>query len=396
MSEIYKLTEAKLLGINNVLIKYANAADSTTCFCGSNKLFQNCCKNEPNYWIPDVFVESLIKFVQSQNRQVNRIPFLLGRDNFEDYYLQSHDSCARPNCVSRKTVNSHVYGKRHIEKYLTGNLCKIHNPYKDSVDFFTETHTGTGITYRIFCESCEKLFSHIDDPNHDIALGNNYFLHLLRTQAYQYQYCRWDLALSHQVILGIKGVIEIERNKFTGKSDTEFNLDWFLSNNIRYQFQSQLRNKLWNLYEIEPNSAKTSFFHSRKIRCKDVFFSSGIVNPSHDLRGNVINFKNESGIFYYAVPDDVSHMSVVIGSFDSEYQSMIEQLSVLNDYAFKNYLNHLFTMCSLPLSIVLSDTFKLTKQMILKIQSKKQQIQKTQTQKPSDIESRKIFVKFLK
>ena len=396
MSDIYKLTKDELSRINNVLIKKTNLFDAAPCFCASQKNFLNCCKQEANFWISDIYVRSLIEFVNSQNWHVSKIPFLLGKNSFEDYYLKSHDSCARPCCKNKKTVNSHVYGKKHVEKYLTGNLCKTHNPYKDSVDFFADTNTGKDITYRIFCESCELLFASIDSPVHDAGEESNAFLHLLRTQAYQYQYIRWDLALAHQFILGIKGVVEIERNKSTGEIKTEFNLDWFLANNTRYQYQSQLRDSLWNIYENNQDRIKIPYLHARKIKCKNVFFSSGVINPSHDLNGSEIVFEKDSAIFYYFVPAGHGFMTATIASFDIEYQDMIKQLSSLNDYAFKKYLNHLLSMCSLPLSIVLPDTFEVTNQMILKINKKKNLIKSTQPKKPSDLKSRKIFAEFLK
>ena len=87
MSEIYKLTNIELEDINNVLIKHSKLNDGDPCFCGKQTLFSECCKQKANFWIPDDFVESLVRFTQSQNWKVSKIPFLVGKNNFEDYYL---------------------------------------------------------------------------------------------------------------------------------------------------------------------------------------------------------------------------------------------------------------------------------------------------------------------
>ena len=400
MSEIYKLTSKELLEINKWLIKSAELSDNARCFCGAGTNFSDCCKNKPNFWISDSYVKSLIGFIKSQNWNVTTdkiISFLVGRNGFENYYLKSYDLCARPDCVNSTTRNSHVYGKKHIEKHLKDTNCKINNPYKTNYDYFSSVGIKKEITFRIFCENCDHdIFASIDNPNHDIRSGKNILLHLLRTQAYQYQYTRRDLALSHQFVLGIKGIIETERYKSIGQRDTVLSGDWFIANNIRYQYQSELRNKLWGLYQNKTSSLKIPQVYTREVKTKQVLFASGIVNPSHDLSKNIILFNKEASIFYYIIPNDNLGVSVTIASFDEEYKDMIDQLANVNDYVFKKYFNHLITMSSMPLSIILPDSFKVTNKILSKINEKKLLMQKTQPYKPSDLDSRKIFASFLK
>jgi len=401
MDEIYKFSEKELSDINYVLVEHTKLDDTSPCFCGTRKLFSDCCKTKPNFWISNTYVESLTKFAKSQNWNVTKdkmVSFLVGKNGFEGNYLATHDVCARPDCDNKITCNSHVYGKRHIEKYLEDLKCKIHNPYVLSEDYFSKVGTKREITFRIFCSSCDSsIFSNIDDPDHDIFNDKNIFLHLLRTQSYQYQYVRQDLALSHQLFL-MKFILEEERYKSVERRETDLSreLNSFLICNRRYQIQSELRDKLWSLYKDNEESPKIPFVHSRTLNCDSVFFASGILNPSHDLKKQEIVFQKDSVLFYYVVPSGENNISVTIASFDYEYEVMVEQFASLKDYNFKTYMNHLFSMCSLPLSIILPDSFMVTNQMISKIKKKKKLIQKTQLKKPSDLESRKIRATFLK
>ena len=397
MDEIYKLTDKELSDVNNLLIKHSKISDKDLCFCGSGVYFSDCCEDKPNFWIPDDYVKSLIGFARSKNWKVTDVPFLVGSGSFEDYYIESHDLCARPDCGNKTTCNSHIYGRRHIEKYLEGTVCKIHNPYSISDDYFSEVGTKKEITFKIFCEDCDNnVFSNIDNPDHDINNVKNTFLHLLRTQSYQYQFVRQDLALSHQLILGIKGVVETERNKSIGKMDTIFNLDGFLANNIRYKYQSELRDKLWDLHQTEAVLRKIPHIHTRELDVSQTLFASGIINPSHDLLKNKIIINKEASLFYYTVPSERKKVLVTIASFDDEYGDMIDQFVNATDYAFKKYFNHLFTKCSLPLSIILPDSFEVTNKMISKVEKKNLLRKKSWPKKPSDLDSRMIFARFLK
>ena len=208
----------------------------------------------------------------------------------------------------------------------------------------------------------------MDNPNHDVLNEDNCFFHFLRTQSYQYQATRFELAFSHQFTLWIKGVIETERQKTIGKANTIINLDWFLVNNIRYQYQSRLRDKLWALLGDKIN---IPHIHIRCFPVEKVLFASGIYNPSHNLKGVPIIFKKDASFFYYVIPKDSQSICVTIASFDNEYKEMIEQLANLNDHDFKKYLNHLISFCSLPLNLILQDSHDVTNQMIDKIKKRK-------------------------
>lgn len=394
MNEVYKLTDKELSDINNLLIKKTNIFDTSLCFCGSNKNFSDCCETESNSWSAKTdFSKELVKFLNSKdwNDITNEdIVFLLPK--FQKYYLGSLDTCSRPRCTNKPTVNSHVYGRKHIEKYLLNNKCKIHNPYSRESDNFETSDTGKQITYRIFCDKCEQLFKEVDNPDHDVLEVYNGFLHLLRTQSYQYQASRFELSFSHQFTLWIKGVIETERQKATGKVGAVIDLDWFLENNIRYQYQARLRDKLWTFFE---NKTNISHIHTRCFLVEKILFASGIYNPSHDLSGAPIVFKEDASLFYYVIPKDPKSICVTIASFENEYKEMIGQLTNSNDYAFKKYLNHLLSFCSLPLNLILQDSHDVTNQMIDKIKKKKALVLKCNPKKPSDLESRKIFAKFI-
>ncbi|MFA5997555.1 MAG: hypothetical protein WC791_03655 [Candidatus Paceibacterota bacterium] len=394
MSEIYKLNDKELSDINNILISKTNISDSSHCFCGSNKEFSDCCKTEPNSWsIKTSFDKELVDFLKSKDwNKVDNQDILFLLPKFKKYYLESFDMCARPGCSNKTTVNSHVYGKKHVEKYLTNNKCKIPNINSSETEYFNVVDTGKPITYRIFCNTCEQLFENIDNPEHDILDDQNAFLHILRTQSYQYQYCRFDLAFAHQFILYIKGVLETERHKNTGRANTVINLDWFLANNIRYQHQAKLRDKLWVHFGKKVN---IPHIHSRCFSVEKVVFACGIYNPSHNLRGVPIIYKEDASFFYYLIPKDAKSIYVTIASFDDEYKEMIKQLANINEYDFKKYLNHLLSFCGLPLNLILQDTHKITDQMINKINKKKALTLKNNPKKPSDLESRKVFAKFI-
>lgn len=139
------------------------------------------------------------------------------------------------------------------------------------------------------------------------------------------------------------------------------------------------------------------YLYKRVVNTKnEVFFASGIANPSHDLEKNKILFNDEASLFYFVVPESRDTLVVIIGSFDEEYRNMVNQFESLNDYVFKSYINHLCTTLSLPLSMILSASYEPTQSTLKVFNNKIQSVLKTLPLKSSDLESRKIFVKFIK
>lgn len=393
MNEIYKLTGKELMDINNILINKTSISDSSPCYCGNNKKFSNCCKIKSNHWSANTnFNNKVVDFLKSKNwNHITKQEILFLLPEFQKYYLESLYMCSRPGCTNKPTINSHVYGKKHIEKYLLTSQCKIHNSYSNSINYFDKTNTGKPITYRIFCKKCEQLFKDIDNQDHDIINEYNCFLHFLRTQSYQYQITRFDLAFAHQFILSTKAIIEIERQKTIGKTDITIDCDWFLKNNIRYQHQTILRDKFWNILENNIEKNKIPYIYTRCFPVKKVLFASGIYNPSHDLNGVKIIFKENASFFYFVIPKNTRSICMAIASFDKEYQEMIKQVANLNDYDFKKYINHLISFCSLPLNLILQDSYNVTNQMIDKIKKKEALTLKD----PNDLDSREIFARFI-
>ncbi len=182
MTDFYTLSSKELADINAILVRKTEVSKDSSCFCVSGKKFSSCCRSSPNFWLTDKFKDTLLGFIKSKNWVVDEESVSFIFPTFEKLYLDRLDLCARPNCGSKTTINSHVYGKKHIQGYLNGIKCRIHNPYSTSRNFFNETHTGRELTYRIFCKKCDsELFRNIDNPRQNTKNENNQFLHLLRT-----------------------------------------------------------------------------------------------------------------------------------------------------------------------------------------------------------------------
>lgn len=202
--------------ISSQFIKKSKVLDQSVCFCGSEKNFLSCCKVKVSAWIPNEYKESVLGLVANRRYHVNKDDIAFIPKQFAKRFFEKWSSCTNPYCENKVTVDSHIYGQKHIEKYLEGSKCKIRNFYDRTDSFFTECNTGKQITYKLFCESCEQLFQNIDQPDHFVFENNNVLLHLLRTQAYQYQFVRMDLALNHQFHLVLQEPLEINRNNFNG------------------------------------------------------------------------------------------------------------------------------------------------------------------------------------
>lgn len=380
--------------INNQFIDKSGVLENSLCFCGSEEAFLSCCKAKVNTWIPDEYKKNFLGLAANKDYNVNKndIAFILKL--FEKHFFDKWDSCTNPYCCSKKTIDSHIFGRKHTEKYLVGSKCNIRNFYNKSKGHFVEVDTGKSITYKLFCKSCEQLFNKIDKPDHFVFADNNALLHILRTQAYQYQFARMDLAFNHQFHLALQVPLEIDRKNFSGNSQAVIDLNPFIACYRRYVYQSSLRDKLWDFYN---RSVDIPYLYKRVVRTKnDIFFASGIANPSHDLEKNKILFKNEASLFYFVVPESLDKLSVIIGSFDEEYKDMINQFESLNDFVFKSYINHLCTSMHLPLSAVFSSSFVPTKSILEASTDKIQLDFEVRPLKSSDLESRKIFAKFIK
>jgi hypothetical protein len=380
--------------INNQFIDKSGVVENSLCFCGSEEVFLSCCKIKVNTWISDEYKKDFLGLAANKGYNVNKndIAFILKL--FEKHFFNEWDSCSNPYCGSKETINSHIFGKKHTEKYLVGSKCKIRNFYNKSEGHFIVVDTGKSITYKLFCKSCEQLFGKIDEPNHSVFADNNAFLHILRTQAYQYQFARMDLAFNHQFHLALQVPLEIDRKNFNGNTQAKIDLNAFIACYRRYVYQSSLRDKLWDFYNRRVD---IPYLHKRVVRTKnEIFFASGIANPSHDLDKNKILFNNEASLFYFIVPESIDKLSVIIGSFDQEYKDMIDQFESLNDFVFKSYINHLCTSLHLSLSAVFTSSFVPTKSVLKELTDKIQLAFEARPFKSSDLESRKIFAKFIK
>lgn len=327
-----------LMQINNLLVKKVGMQAQDPCFCGSVAIHKNCCAQNQNFWINDVYFEKLIGFAKHNNFFVKSIPSTFLKD-FNNKFLNRFNICANPKC-NNSAIGSHIFGESLVRKYFNNGKCQWYLINDDGIKTLCSVGISNDIKYPIFCNNCDNaIFRNIDKPDHGVTDTSNQLLHLFRCMSFQYQFTRTNLALAHQLAFGSVKII-FARQNHTGnfKKNEKINIDHLIMSFVGYKYHFQKLKELSEICIDNKTSNKLRLF-TRVIDVKNPVFAQGVLNPRYDLNGKKIEFINDAGIIYVVLPNGSGNVCITVATLDDEYHEYIKQLDLINDYDLKKLVN---------------------------------------------------------
>jgi hypothetical protein len=350
-----KLEQEHLHKINSILARKINAEESNPCFCGSGKLFTDCCRKQPNFWVDDTYLDKVIAYAKYNAFSGGKIPTVFLND-FYTKFFKRFGVCANPQC-NNKAIGSHVFGESLIRKYFGRGKCQWYVVDDHNNKNLVSAGVSSDLKYPIFCQTCDnKLFKEIDKPDHDVTDVKNILKHIVRCMAFQYQFTRTSLSLAHQLTYGSIKII-FARQEYTGvfKKNEQINLDYVIRAYIYFKFHNEKMDQLWSMYEADNLDQNLLKIHSRFLSAKEVIFAQGIKSPIINLDGSRREPPDPSGVFFMVMPKDEQNVYVTFATLDENYYDYIDQLQYANDYKVKSVVNQMTQYKDTPYGLLLSN-----------------------------------------
>lgn len=326
-----------------LLSKALKLENDSLCFCGNGKTFNQCCGSDDSDRL--IFAEKAIERAKAygvaHDWRISTIPGGIWK-SFETSALERLP-CLYPKCAN-KPVNCHLIPENVLRTYYGGH-CKDYR-LKDGSNISQFVKTGINLAgcLPVFCSQHDNdLFQAIDTlPSKELSMEQS-FLFAFKTVAFSFR--------KTQFLLGIDSQVEIAKpflmsaNPHVRPGSHTINVNHFAEQYVRFK----ALNSFWHqALEVNLSQSWDSLVYlHRIIPCSKPIFLAGVVNPSHDLKGQRIN-RSKSGIAItctlYAKD---GQLHVLLACIDEEskrlYRKFFNQIKVATKEIFVTVMNNILT-----------------------------------------------------
>jgi hypothetical protein len=379
-----------------LLAKALKLKSDSLCFCGNGKAFNQCCGSVDTSRI--IFLEKEIERAKAygvaHDWSISTIPGGIWKP-FEISALERL-TCLYPHC-QENPVNCHLIPENVLRSNYGGH-CKEYRLKDGSIiGHFVKTGINLAGCLPVFCSRHDNdLFQAIDK----LPTGE-----LSKEQCFMFAFKVIAFSLRKtQFLLGIDSQVEIAKpflmsaNPRVQAGNHTINVNHFAEQYARFKALNSFWHQAIELYCSQSLDSLVSIH--RSIPCSKPLFAAGVVNPSHDLKGQRINRTGTAIAIACTAYTKDGQLHIVLTCVNETsghlYRKFLNQMKSAAEGVVLTAMNNLLT--SSPMNVfLLPESFDGAQNDLWKMESSRQCL--AQALKPAgpifDLKNQNYAVKFI-
>jgi hypothetical protein len=379
-----------------LLAKALKLDNDSLCFCGNGEAFNQCHGSERADKLDSVQkgFDEVIAYAGAHDWKVSTVP--IGIFKLLETSAAEKLPCLYPKCTN-KTVNCHLIPENVLRENYGGH-CKEYRLKDGSINSqFVRTGINRAGCLPVFCSDHDNnLFQTIDALPDEVLSEEQQFIFALKAIAFSLR--------KTQILLGIDSRVEIAKPflmslnpNISAKAHTII-VDHLSEQYVRFKTICSLWHQVIGMH-FSKNLNAFAYIH-RVITHSKPLFLAGIVNPSHDLKGQRINRTNSGIAITCTLYEKDGQLHVLLACVDESskqsFRKFFNQMKVATDEVFVTAMNNILTFASMN-AFLLPETFEASETDLQKMKTSQQRL--AQALKPAgpilDLKCKSSAVKFI-